>query len=191
MNKNEKLTEVLTYLSEQWDMSVTDVADRLNKMSEDEIKNAVKMAKLFEKGGKLHYLLCMKNGGVADCGCGKKIEKAQGGSEGVGQHDYYRPSRLESTLRVFSRNPQYRREDGMGTYSGEILPSGDTLTVVHGPYTKFEETRTTDGGRYFDVSGDEYIDRTYAPNSSSRGWSRKPADPEIVEMFDNIRKRFK
>ena len=38
--------------------------------------------KLFEKGGKLDYLLCLKKGGsIQDCGCDKKIEKNQPGGE--------------------------------------------------------------------------------------------------------------
>lgn len=35
----------------------------------------------FKKGGKFDYLLCLKKGGnIQDCGCGKKIEKAQDGA---------------------------------------------------------------------------------------------------------------
>ena len=37
---------------------------------------------IFKEGGKLGYLLCLKKGGsIQDCGCGKKIEKAQDGSD--------------------------------------------------------------------------------------------------------------
>lgn len=39
---------------------------------------------IFKEGGKLDYLLCLKKGGsIQDCGCGKKIEKAQDGSDGL------------------------------------------------------------------------------------------------------------
>jgi hypothetical protein len=61
-------------------MTVSEVAEKLNKMSEDEVKNVIEMTKLFEKGGKLNYLLCLKKGGVAECGCGKTL-KAQEGKE--------------------------------------------------------------------------------------------------------------
>lgn len=38
-------------------------------------------SQMFKKGGKLNYLLCLKSGGnVEDCGCGKKIKKAEGGT---------------------------------------------------------------------------------------------------------------
>jgi hypothetical protein len=39
---------------------------------------------IFKEGGKLNYLLCLKKGGnIQDCGCCKKIEKAQVGSDGL------------------------------------------------------------------------------------------------------------
>lgn len=78
MDNQKVLAQVLKNLSDRWEMTVSEVAEKLNKMSEDEVKNVLEMTKLFEKGGKLNYLLCLKNGGVADCGCGKKL-KAQNG----------------------------------------------------------------------------------------------------------------
>lgn len=39
---------------------------------------------IFKEGGKLDYLLCLKKGGhIQDCGCGKKIEKAAEGTDGL------------------------------------------------------------------------------------------------------------
>lgn len=77
MDNEKVLAQVIKNLSDRWDMTVSEVAEKLNKMSEDEIKNVVEMTKLFEKGGKLNYLLCLKKGGVADCGCGSRIIKNQ------------------------------------------------------------------------------------------------------------------
>lgn len=75
MDNQKVLAQVLKSLSDRWDMTVSEVAEKLNKMSEDEVKNVVEMTKLFEKGGKLNYLLCLKKGGIADCGCGAKVVK--------------------------------------------------------------------------------------------------------------------
>ena len=83
MDNQKVLAQVLKNLSDRWEMTVSEVAEKLNKMSEDEVKNIVEMTKLFEKGGKLNYLLCLKKGGVAECGCGcnSKVIKNQEPSE--------------------------------------------------------------------------------------------------------------
>lgn len=83
MDNQKVLAQVLKNLSDRWEMTVSEVAEKLNKMSEDEVKNVVEMTKLFEKGGKLNYLLCLKKGGVAECGCGcnSKVIKNQEPSE--------------------------------------------------------------------------------------------------------------
>lgn len=47
----------------------------LQKLIEGFESNA---AGMFKKGGKLNYLLCLKNGGIADCGCGKKLKAEDG-----------------------------------------------------------------------------------------------------------------
>lgn len=79
MDNQKVLAQVLKNLSDRWEMTVSEVAEKLNKMSEDEVKNVLEMTKLFEKGGKLNYLLCLKKGGVAECGCGcnSKVIKNQ------------------------------------------------------------------------------------------------------------------
>lgn len=92
MDNQKVLAQVLKNLSDRWEMTVSEVAEKLNKMSEDEVKNVLEMTKLFEKGGKLNYLLCLKNGGVADCGCGKKL-KAQNGQM-MPTPDYQNPYSL-------------------------------------------------------------------------------------------------
>lgn len=77
MDNEKVLAQVIKNLSDKWDMTASEVAEKLNKMSENEIKNVVEMTKLFEKGGKLNYLLCLKKGGVAECGCSSKVVKNQ------------------------------------------------------------------------------------------------------------------
>ena len=72
-------------------LSIEETVRLVNELveSDDEtLKQLVKQYKgmeLFKKGGKLDYLLCLKKGGSMDCGCGKKIEKAADGSDGVGK----------------------------------------------------------------------------------------------------------
>lgn len=67
-------------------LSIEETVRLVNELveSDDEtLKQLVKQYKgmeLFKKGGKLDYLLCLKKGGPMDCGCEKKIEKAQPGS---------------------------------------------------------------------------------------------------------------
>lgn len=54
------------------------------------------MTGMFKKGGKLDYLLCLKKGGsIQDCGCGKKIEKAEDGRV-LGSDQYPNVSRKEA-----------------------------------------------------------------------------------------------
>lgn len=136
---------------------------------------------------------CLRAGGsFPKCKCGNKVEKGAMGIDSVGQkHEYYRPSRMEEIIGILSKKPKYPRQDGNGTYSAEIRHNGDTVTTVTGPYTTFTETRTPKGERFIETSTKDHVTRTYAPNSSSRGFFRKPASKGIVEMFDNIRKRFK
>lgn len=73
-------------------LSIEETVRLVNELveSDDEtLKQLVKQYKgmeLFKKGGKLDYLLCLKKGGSMDCGCGKKIEKAQPGSASIGEN---------------------------------------------------------------------------------------------------------
>jgi len=47
------------------------------------------MTSMFKKGGKLAYLVCLKEGGsIQDCGCGKKIDKKQPGGRVLGSEQY-------------------------------------------------------------------------------------------------------
>ena len=73
-------------------MSIEETVSWINDLSKTEegkeiltrLTNTYKNSdmKLFEKGGKLDYLLCLQKGGaIQDCGCGKKIEKNQPGGE--------------------------------------------------------------------------------------------------------------
>lgn len=69
---------------------------------------------IFKEGGKLDYLLCLKKGGaIQDCGCGKKIEKAQGGSDGL---------RERGSINAYDeRYPEFNRDS---TWSIVSTPNG-------------------------------------------------------------------
>ena len=69
---------------------------------------------IFKEGGKLNYLLCLKKGGaIQDCGCGKKIEKAQGGSDGL---------RERGSINAYDeRYPEFNRDS---TWSIVSTPNG-------------------------------------------------------------------
>ena len=65
------------------DLSKSDSGKEMLTQLTNTYKNKNDM-KLFEKGGKLNYLLCLKSGGKGpDCGCNKQIAKAGDGIKGI------------------------------------------------------------------------------------------------------------
>lgn len=94
MENQEKLLQFVTWLGENVPelkgKAPEQIVETVNKLSSSEegqqmLQELIKEFEsnntgIFKKGGKLNYLLCLKNGGsIQDCGCGKKIEKAQQG----------------------------------------------------------------------------------------------------------------
>lgn len=94
----QKLMQFVTWLGENVPelkgQAPEQIVNTINKLSGSEegkqmLQGLIKefessMTGMFKKGGKLDYLLCLKRGGsIQDCGCGKKIKKAQEGSEGI------------------------------------------------------------------------------------------------------------
>lgn len=185
-----KLEKLITDLSNYWDLGPEKVVDRLNHMNESEINKIVnKMTKKFKNGGPLPskfenggMIDCLRNGGsIKDCGCGAKVEKAQDGKK----LPYARPNWFQARFTRFSKTPKHPREDGMGTFSGEIF-GADTTHRVEGPYTTFTERRTPEG-RFIDVTDGS---RYYVQGNESKGFMRTVAPEDLVKMFDNVRDRF-
>ena len=92
--------------------------------------------KLFKKGGKLNYLLCLKKGGsIQDCGCGKKLNKSQDGGKVVEKRNdgvnglYSRETLNNGTVieQLSRRNP-----DESVTYTErQITPQRDTSYYMY------------------------------------------------------------
>lgn len=121
----------------------------------------------FKNGG---IMKCLQGGKTyAECKkCGGKTPiKADNGNK----LPYYMTSKVERIFGGLSQNPKYPRRDGIdGYFSGEVLPSGDTVTVVEGPYTQYEEVRPANGeGRFFNVYRKDGADRFYDPGRKDRG----------------------
>lgn len=125
---NEELMDFVEWLpnnSELFaDMDVEAIIAQINDLaSSDEGKETLeqltkqyksKEMGLFKKGGKLNYLLCLKKGGkVQDCGCGKKIEKAAEGTDGL---------RERGSINAYDeRYPEFNRDS---TWSVVSTPNG-------------------------------------------------------------------
>lgn len=94
MEDQKKLLQFVTWLGENVPelkgQAPEQIVSTINKLSES--KEGQQMLQglieefessttgMFKKGGKLDYLICLKNGGnIQDCGCGKKISKKQPG----------------------------------------------------------------------------------------------------------------
>lgn len=110
MEDQKKLLQFVTWLGENVPelkgQAPEQIVSTINKLSES--KEGQQMLQglieefessttgMFKKGGKLNYLLCLKKGGnIQDCGCGKKIEKAETGRV-LGSDQYQRVSRKEA-----------------------------------------------------------------------------------------------
>lgn len=110
MEDQKKLLQFVTWLGENVPelkgQAPEQIVSTINKLSEskegqqmlqgliEEFESS--MTSMFKKGGKLAYLLCLKEGGnIQDCGCGKKIEKAEDGRV-LGSNQYPRVSRKEA-----------------------------------------------------------------------------------------------
>lgn len=110
MEDQKKLLQFVTWLGENVPelkgQAPEQIVSTINKLSES--KEGQQMLQglieefessttgMFKKGGKLAYLLCLKKGGnIQDCGCGKKIEKAEDGRV-LGSDQYQRVSRKEA-----------------------------------------------------------------------------------------------
>ena len=93
---------------------------------------------IFKEGGKLDYLLCLKKGGrIQDCGCGKKIEKAQGGSDGLRERgsinaydERYPEFNRDSTWSIVhtQNGPAYVKN----VFSGNDLEQNVVTEGIHG-----------------------------------------------------------
>ncbi len=106
------------------DMDVKAIIAQINDLASSDggketLKQLTKQYKskemgIFKEGGKLNYLLCLKKGGnIQDCGCGKKIEKAQGGSDGL---------RERGSVNAYDeRYPEFNRDS---TWSVVSTPNG-------------------------------------------------------------------
>lgn len=109
MEDQKKLLQFVTWLGENVPelkgQAPEQIVSTINKLSEskegqqmlqgliEEFESS--MTGMFKKGGKLAYLLCLKKGGnIQDCGCGKKIEKAETGKV-LGSDQYQRVSRKD------------------------------------------------------------------------------------------------
>jgi len=157
-------------------------------MKESEIKNVVnKMTKKFKNGGLID---CLRNGGkYAECkACGGRVEKGQDGLV-TDKHEYYRPNRLQAIFGAFSKNPQYPRYDGDGTYSGQIRPNGVQELEVKGPYGSYMQYTHPNGKIVIEDTRNGGV-RYDHPESTKNSPFRKTAPADLVEMFQNVGARF-
>lgn len=111
------------------------------------------MTGMFKKGGKLDYLICLKKGGsIQDCGCGKKIEKAQTGRV-LGSDQYPNVSRKEAIdaamdmgfSRKQARNAyrnQLRGLSSVNGLSGKELRQNARWNIIDTAYPRATEAVT-------------------------------------------------
>lgn len=157
-------------------------------MKESEIKNVVnKMTKKFKNGGLID---CLRNGGkYTECkACGGRVEKGQDGLV-TDKHPYYRPNVLQSIFGAFSKNPQYPRYDGNGTYSGQVRPNGVQELEVKGPYGSYMQYTYPNGKIIIEDTRNGGV-RYDHPESTKNSPFRKTAPADLVEMFQNVGARF-
>lgn len=158
-------------------------------MKESEIKNVVnKMTKKFKNGGLID---CLRGGGkYTECkACGGRVEKGQDGGLVTDKHPYYRPNVLQSIFGAFSKNPQYPRYDGNGTYSGQIRPNGVQELEVKGPYGSYMQYTHPNGKIIIEDTRNGGV-RYDHPESTKDSRFRKTAPADLVEMFQNVGTRF-
>lgn len=158
------------------------------KKSLEQLTKQYKSMELFKKGGKLDYLLCLKHGGPMDCGCGKKIEKAQPGSGTALDPEKYPEKTVE-------------RRDRYGFFSRSFSPEGYRIEELT---SKNPEGQVTSTKRKMSKGSDGQIDTVFTvePNNSldfqtyvtpyaysQMGWLKrlfnKPAPVEWGPLFDS------
>lgn len=207
MDNEKVLAQVIKNLSDRWDMTVSEVAEKLNKMSEDEIKNVVEMTKLFEKGGKLNYLLCLKKGGVADCGCGKKLKVQEGGKTLPSMK--YEEAKVNIPYRTAGRDTELTigtiRSDGNGAsvfesnferYPTQVLSRPNDLAYDESVKDRIDrrqsfqnKMRNANVVTTPDSGLAEYNKGGITPESKPKGikgWFWKPTKYPRVDFYDNL-----
>lgn len=152
--KEQELMNFVEWLPENVDLfkglSVEETVSKINDLSTsddgkqilEQLTKQYKGMKLFKKGGKLHQLLCFKSGGKGpDCGCNKKVIKAQPGAEMVAPG--------------FDKRLELRHNQMMA--NGELKDGGELPR-----YAKIIETRSPYAAErtlyYSDVNGDYEVE---------------------------------
>ena len=148
--KEQELMNFVEWLPENVDLfkglSVEETVSKINDLSTsddgkqilEQLTKQYKGMELFKKGGKLHQLLCFKSGGKGpDCGCNKKVIKAQPGAEMVAPG--------------FDKRLELRHNQMMA--NGELKDGGELPR-----YAKIIETRSPYSAErtlyYSDIDGD-------------------------------------
>lgn len=111
MEDQKKLLQFVTWLGENVPelkgQAPEQIVSTINKLSESEegqqmLRGLIEefessMTSMFKKGGKLAYLVCLKEGGnIQDCECGKKIDKKQPGGRVLGSEQYPHATRRDA-----------------------------------------------------------------------------------------------
>lgn len=184
------------------DLSKSDSGKEMLTQLTNTYKNKNDM-KLFEKGGKLNYLLCLKSGGKGpDCGCNKKIAKAGDGIKDIpekyGFRDVngitYTTSSMEA--RPMGTNETVTSPDGETKWNRTILPTAtsdgvnyetrDTLYTRNGiPVT---DARQIEGMKTrMDRLKSNFMDNRYYSGYSDR-LKQAGLFQEGGSIFDQIKK---
>lgn len=170
-------------------LSIEETVRLVNELveSDDEtLKQLVKQYKgmeLFKKGGKLDYLLCLKKGGPMDCGCGKKIEKAQPGSGTALDPEKYPAKTVErkDQYGFFSRmyNDKGHRVETLSSKTPEGVVMETTRTIAPGDtsYVKGAVNKPFDFQTYV-------TPYAYSQMGFLRRLFNKPAPTDWQQKFD-------
>ena len=129
---------------------------------------------LFKDGGKLQHLLCLKSGGKGpDCGCNKKIERAQKGTPSIGniKEMYGFPTADNGMYRIDSLNGNQITpiHEEFTTPNGEVLTRNiyqkDTTVTKNGIPV---DDRTGAYNRLFDRYKSQFFDNRYHSGYSDK-----------------------
>lgn len=157
------------------------------KQSLEQLTKQYKSMELFKKGGKLDYLLCLKHGGPMDCGCGKKIEKAQGGSGTALDQEKYPEKTVERRDRYgfFSRkyNDKGHRVEKMTskTPEGVVMETTRTISPMDTNYVVGPANKPLDFQTYV-------TPYAYSQMGPLMKLLNKPAPAEWGPLFDSYQK---
>lgn len=149
---------------------------------------------MFKKGGKLDYLLCLQKGGnIQDCGCGKKIKKAEDGIV-LGSEQYPHASRRDmfnsaqeqlgwdrnKTREAYRLQKEALRDKG---YSGRELRQRARYKIIDRAYPRAENPVATTTNP--EIKLPSILEPTQTPvtlNLDTPDWTK----PQLPQYYDVV-----